>query len=278
MITDTTIKRPALRYFGGKWNLAPWIISYFPPHANYVEPCGGAASVLLQKTPSDLETFNDLDDRVINFFRVMREQPDELIRLLQFTPWSRSEFEYCQQDSDIPLEQARRFFVLCWQSISKPGGYWRSMYDYTPRPRSAPSDGIEIEHLYLVAERFKKVQIEHKDALEVIQQYDNANALIYFDPPYVASTRTNQKMYRYETDVEFHREAAEILDQAKGFVVVSGYESELYRDLYEQRGWHRFNSNSVATNGAKRIESLWLNPRAVQAQAQAQPLLFEVIA
>ena len=93
MIADTTIKRPALRYYGGKWNLAPWIISFFPPHKNYVEPCGGAASVLLQKPRSPLETYNDFDGNVVNFFRVLRDRPDELIRKIRLTPWARAEYE-----------------------------------------------------------------------------------------------------------------------------------------------------------------------------------------
>ena len=97
-------KRPALRYYGGKWNLAPWIISHFPPHKNYVEPCGGAASVLLQKPRSPLETYNDLDGNVVNFFRVLRDKPEELIRQIELTPWSRDEFEICRNPSTEPLE------------------------------------------------------------------------------------------------------------------------------------------------------------------------------
>src|SRR5919204_6638148 len=77
--------RPALRWFGGKWRLAGWIISHFPPHAAYCEPYGGAASVLLRKPPARLETWNDLHGRLVNFFQVLREQPDELVAALQLT-------------------------------------------------------------------------------------------------------------------------------------------------------------------------------------------------
>lgn len=265
------VTRPALRYYGGKWQLAPWIIRHFPRHQNYVEPCGGAASVLLQKPLSPLETYNDIDDRVVNFFCVLREQPEDLIRLIRLTPWARKEFDDCKPVADDPLEDARRFWVLCWQSISKPGGSWRSMYDFSARPRSTPMDGIEIEHLYAVAERFKRVQIESRDALEIIQMYNGPRTLIYFDPPYVATTRTTRNYYRYEVDEDFHRRSAELLRQAKGFVVVSGYASDLYRELYEQYGWVRVDSRSVATNGSRRVESLWLSPSTV-AELQSRPM------
>lgn len=261
----TAPTRPALRYYGGKWKIAPWIISHFPAHTNYVEPCGGAASVLLQKEPAMLETFNDLDDRVINFFQVMRDNPEALIDKIRLTPWARAEFERCQESTTDPIENARRFWVLCWQSISKPGGSWRSMYAYAPRPRAAPDDGIEIDHLYTVAERWKHVQIEHKDALRVIAQYDGPETLIYFDPPYVASTRVNVKYYRHEMGDNEHTAAAEALRAAESYVVVSGYASPLYAELYEAHGWARIDSASVATNGGKRIESIWMSPRTVQA-------------
>lgn len=270
-VTETSL-RPAIRYYGGKNKIADWIISYFPVHVNYVEPCGGAASVLLRKPPSKLETFNDLDDRIVNFFRVLREDPEELIRRIRLTPWARAEFELCQELTEDPMENARRWFVLCWQSVSKPGGSWRSMYDYSARPRSAPMDGIEIDHLYVIADRFKLVQIEHRDALDVIQLYQGKETLIYFDPPYVKSTRVNKDYYAFDVDDEFHIAAAQILLEAEGFVVVSGYPSELYTELYESHGWERRDKDTVANKGAKRTESIWLSPRTAKALSKAQQI------
>ena len=107
--------RPALRWFGGKWRLAPWIISHFPPHAAYCEPYGGAASVLLRKPPARLETWNDLHGRLVSFFRVLREQPGELVRLLALTPYARAEYEQACELHPDPLEDARRFFILASQ-------------------------------------------------------------------------------------------------------------------------------------------------------------------
>lgn len=107
-------KRPALRYYGGKFNLAPWIISHFPEHKSYVEPCGGGASVLLQKQRSELETYNDIDGNVVNFFRVLRDQPEELIKKIWLTPWARTEYEMAYQKCDDDIEKARRFYMACW--------------------------------------------------------------------------------------------------------------------------------------------------------------------
>jgi len=263
------INRPALRYYGGKWKIASWVISHFPDHVNYVEPCGGAASILIAKNPAKLETYNDIDCRVVNFFQMLRSEPAALIEQIRLTPWSRAEF-YRSKEADIdPIEDARRFFVSCWQSFSKHGGSWRSMYDYSARPRSATKDIKEIDHLYLIAERLKSVQFECRDAIEVVQKYDTENGLIYFDPPYIPEVRVNKKYYTHEVDVQWHIDASNVLKTAKAHVVVSGYRSGLYADLFESAGWIRRDIATVANAGAKRTESLWLSP-SIQAVKKKQ--------
>ena len=117
-IATDTPRRPALRYYGGKFDLAPWIISHFPRHEHYVEPCFGAGSVLLRKPAVKLETVNDLNGRVVNYFRVLRDNPAGLIRLLDLTPWAADEYRESQTESDDPLEDARRFHIQCWMSIN----------------------------------------------------------------------------------------------------------------------------------------------------------------
>lgn len=136
---DIVIERPALRGYGSKWKKAPWIISFFPEHVNYLDVCGLTASVLLQKSISPLETFNDIDGRVVGFFEVLRDKPNELIDLIRLTPWSRVEFEEAQNLTGDPVEDARRFWVLCWQSVSKPGGSWRKMKDFISKMVSTGS-------------------------------------------------------------------------------------------------------------------------------------------
>ena len=261
------IRRPALRYFGGKWRIAPWVISYFPEHGSYIEPCGGGASVLIQKEQSELETYNDLDSRVVNFFRVLRDQADELVQRIRLTPWSREEFEViCQAEIDDPVENARRFYALCKQSIAEPGGSWRSAYQ-----GGRVADMEDVDHLRLIAKRFAEVQIENRDALEVVEKYAHENSLVYIDPPYVAATRTGSN-YRYEMDDTYHRRIADLLRAIPGYVVISGYPSALYRELYEAQGWERYDKTATTISGASRIESVWVSPRTMEANRKPRLL------
>lgn len=269
MIADTTIKRPALRYYGGKWNLAPWIISHFPPHKNYVEPCGGAASVLLQKPRSPLETYNDLDGNVVNFFRVLRDRPDELIRKIRLTPWARAEYELSLQPCEDEIERARRFYCAACMSFngatqfdSKTYG-WRHTLDYDMRP--SPALDMANNVLADIADRFTGVQIENRPYQDVIDRFDIDTTVIYFDPPYVAETRNKSFWYGHEFSEQDHVESAGLLRACAGFVIVSGYACSLYTELYEAHGWQRRDKEAQTNSGGKRIESLWLSPRTVEA-------------
>jgi DNA adenine methylase len=276
-------KRPALRYYGGKWNLAPWIISHFPEHKNYVEPCGGAASVLLQKPRSPLETYNDLDSNVVNFFRVLRDRPDELIQRLKLTPWARAEYELSLKPCEDELEAARRFFVSSWMSMqgghhSKTSKTWRAKHnavhkDGGTRWAMCPTELIKnVDGMAAVWERLRLVQLENRPAKDVIGRYDNKDTLIYFDPPYMPETRSNSNTYLIEQDADFHIESATLLRQAHGFVIVSGYASPIYTELYEAHSWRRVDKESQTNSGGKRIESLWISPRTWAALRKPRQL------
>jgi DNA adenine methylase len=253
--------RPILKYYGGKWNLAPWILSFFPPHENYVEPCGGSASVLLQKDPSPLEVYNDLDSAVVNFFRVLREHPQAFYEAIKLTPYAREEWELCKERNDNPLEFARRFFVGCWMSIScmpfeKSQG-WRSASN--SRQISKVTFRNTQDVIPLIAQRLQYVQIEHSDFAYIFTRYDHEETLFYFDPPYVQETRTCKKRYLQEFTEEQHQTAANMLHNIKGMAIVSGYHCELYDDLYSD--WERHNKESQCNGGRKETESLYLSPK-----------------
>lgn len=276
MKATTQIKRPALHYYGGKWKLAPWIISHFPPHTNYIEPCGGAASVLLQKPRSPLETYNDLDGNVVNFFRVLRDRPDELIRKIRLTPWARDEYiEHYKMNGDS-LEKARLFWVGCTLAISNMAFTSSGVrMTKTEDGMSGVPDvlvNIDNTHLEEIASRLKGVQIENKSYGEIVQMYDHPNNLFFFDPPYVQSERSSPNTYAIEWTDDDHTEAADILRQAAGYVVVSGYACSLYTELYENHGWQRVDKEAQTNSGGKRIESLWLSPRTVEALKQPQQM------
>lgn len=275
-------RRPALRYYGGKWRLAPWIISHFPEHQNYVEPCGGAASVLLQKPRSPLETYNDLDGNVVNFFRVLRDRPDELIRKIRLTPWARSEYELAWKPCQDKVEWARRFFAFAWQSMNgtanlKSGGTW-ACQKWSDRRYVLPTVVLRsvIDELENVARRFEYVQIENSDAILCISRFDNEDALIYCDPPYVVSERSHKNEYTIEVDGGFHHSLATMLDDCQGYAIVSGYACPLYTELYEVHGWHRVDKEAQTNSGGKRIESLWLSPRTVEALNKPEQLAMEM--
>lgn len=267
----TTIPRPALRYFGGKFRLASWIISHFPPHTCYVEACSGAASVLLQKPPSTFEVLNDADANICTFFRVLRERPDDLRRVINLTPYSRAEHRLsCEPVPvtwegglvDRDLEQARRVFVRCWQAYaarldSKPG--WR--FETGPRRKSL-NEFRDIDRLAHIAARLLSVQIEEGDARDVIARYDTPETLHFVDPPYLPEVRNKsnaQRGYRCEMAVEEHIALAGLLTRIRGMAVVCGYPSALYDSLYQ--GWECVQTRSQTLRGGKlATECLWLSP------------------
>jgi DNA adenine methylase len=259
--------RPSVRYFGGKWALAPWIISYFPDHANYLEPFCGACSVLLQKPRCAVETVNDLDSHVHNFFRTLREHRAELIEKIKYTPLSREEYQYAydHRDEGDNIERARLFWVLCNQSIrGGPNPNRRGWRLYQNGKVLTPSSNDWGAELDKIADRLRGVQIENDAATSVIRRYDNKDTLLYVDPPYVFKTRTNSKIYKGEMDDQAHRDLADKLVVCKGMVVLSGYANPLYAELYEDRGWVRYDKDAH-TSGSNRRESIWLSPHTIKA-------------
>lgn len=263
------IERPPVRYYGGKWRIAEWIIDRFPVHTCYVEPFAGGASVLLQKQPSKFEVLNDLNHDVITFFDTLRGKTEDLIRAILLTPYSREELRRARlaEPTTDPLEQARRFYVRSWQSfgsgVSKSSTGWRYQIGAGDNSRaSAVRSWNATDHLWAVAERLKQVQIECDDAYKVIERYDSKETLFYLDYPYVHSTRYDvSKGYSHELTDADHRRFAGLVHRVKGFVVVSGYPSALYDDIYA--GWMCVQKETNDINGKKQTECLWLSPATV---------------
>lgn len=267
--------RPALRYFGGKWRIAPWIISHFPPHVCYVEPFAGAASVLLRKRPSRFEYLNDANGSIHNFWRVLRDDGAELMRRLELTPFSRKELELAMDSEppEDPVERARLLYVLCWQGRS--GGRrnrtgWRSQI----RPASnktALKNFTNLDHLPPAIARLREVALECDDAMAVLRRYDASSTLFYVDPPYLMSERGSYERYVVEFETEHdHRMLAAVLNELEGMVVLSGYPSELYAETFEAQGWQRHDREVKNNAGSNSTESLWLNPACIAAQRQGQ--------
>lgn len=277
--------RPALRYYGGKWRIGPWIIRHIPKeHECYVEPFGGAMSVLLRKARSPLEVYNDLNESVVNFFRVLRERPDDLVQMLRWTPWARAEYELSQEIATDLLEEARRCYVSCWMGFGGGRAKWRQGWRYQVRAgtlwKPSAVSFMELNHLYQVAERLRGVQIECREGEEVIRSCDSPTTVFYLDPPYVHSVRSKWKdVYAYEMSDEDHARLAGLARALEGMVLISGYPSKLYADLYEADGWQRVETRARTNGGgmissASRVEALWLSPRTVAALDAEQLPLF----
>ncbi len=296
------IRRPVLRYHGGKWRLAPWVISHFPEHRVYVEPFGGAASVLMQKKRSYAEIYNDLDSEIVNVFRVLRdpEMAAGLETLVRLTPFSRDDFEAVFTPVDDPVEQARRTMFKAFAGhgsdsihrakASDLGMFtrvtrWKAGTGFNGRisthkattgfrsdsNRSGTTPAKDWWHypdaIDAFCARLQGVVIENRPAVKVIRQYDYHDALIYADPPYVMSARRRQDHgYAHEMTDDDHRELAEVLHSVRGMVALSGYHSELYDELYDD--WRRIErtSRTFSDSGKLATEVLWISPNVPAAQ------------
>jgi len=260
-------------WYGGKAYYAQWIIGAFPKHRVYVEPFGGAANVLLRKHPSEVEIFNDLDERVVNLFRVLRNRRkfEELQRLVSLTPYSRAEFAALAKEREPQGVVARAFwfFVRCRQAIGGIGmsKLNASSWAMSVRTRRRMAEPVSkylsaIEGLQDVAERFRSVVIEALPADVVIRKYDADDALIYCDPPYLAATRHGGRAATYgqEMSPDDHADLLSLLRDVKSRVILSGYESHLYDDMLS--GWANRSVEGkahLANSGQKRTEYLWFN-------------------
>lgn len=254
--------KPVLRYPGAKWQLADWILDHLPPHKTYLEPYFGSGAIFFNKKPVKVETINDVNSRVINVFRVIRDHPEELAKLIEMTPWSREEYYESYELSDNNTEDARRYLVRCWQAHGTTVGTragWRNDIQghigaYYPKQWATLPDRI----LRIVA-RLKSAQIENRPAAELIEAYNYNHVLIYADPPYPTSIRSSGLYANNMTDAE-HIEMIEALKEHKGSAVISGYSCDLYSKYLDS--WTTFTSRSIANGGVDRIETLWLNPVA----------------
>lgn len=254
--------RPVLRWHGGKWLLAPWIISQFPAHKVYIEPFGGAASVLIRKPRSYAEIYNDLDDEVVNLFRVLRsDRASDLIDALKLTPFAASEFAAAYEASDCDFERARRVVVRSFQGFGSNGVHQKTGFrSNSNRSRTTPArDWVNYpDALAAIVDRLRGVCILSRDAKEVMAAHDAPTTLHYVDPPYVMATRADQKDdYAHELTDADHKELLAFLCTLKGRVVLSGYPHPSYDDALP--GWRRVQRTALADGAKKRTEVLWMN-------------------
>jgi DNA adenine methylase len=270
----------AFGWYGGKFNHLSWLLPLLPECRHYCEPFGGSAAVLLNRPPAPVETYNDLDGELVNFFRVLREQKAALLEAIGLTPFSREEFcRACTVPEGPlePLERARRFFVRARQvrtglAQTASLGRWANCKGTS---RAGMSGAVSrwlgsVAGLAPLAERLLRVQIENRPALEVIDLYDSPDTLFYCDPPYPHAVRGDARAYGYEMRDGEHGALAERLGRIRGKAAVSGYVCDLYEQLY--RGWRRVAAPAKLCHSVKRarVEAVWLNYDPENATAKPQ--------
>lgn len=257
--------RPLVRYHGGKWRIAHWIVKHFPTHRIYVEPFGGGGSVLLRKPRAHAEVYNDLDAEIVNLFRVARNHGEALARAVALTPFARDEFLESYTAHQDPIEQARRTVVRSFMGFGSASINGQASGFRANSNRSYTTPAHDWRHwpesLRAVVERLQGVIVENRDALDVMEAHDSAETLHYVDPPYVHSTRNFRERsvaYRHEMTDAAHLSMAESLQHLRGYVVLSGYRCDLYDDVFHN--WERVDRIAHADGAKARIESLWLSP------------------
>ena len=280
-------RRPILRWHGGKWRLAPWIISFFPKHRIYVEPYGGAASVLIRKERCYLEVYNDLDDEIVSLFQVLQSgRWEELLEALRNTPYARREFEASYEFTEDTFERSRRLIVRSFMGFGSDGhnaAIKTGFRDNANKSGTTPSHDWRgfPDNLPAIVDRFRGVVIESRPAMQVIEKHDGLETLHYLDPPYMPETRSDKSRrgkiryhaYKHEMSYSDHEELLDFVQGLQGMVLISGYSSALYKEKLE--GWKLETKETVSDGAHPRIECLWINAAAVKGMGDG-PLFAEV--
>lgn len=259
---------------GGKWRLAPQIIAHFPAHRSYVEPFGGAASVLLRKPRAFQEIYNDLDGEIVSLFAVLRDRSSsaELARLVRLTPWARDEFYLSYEPVDCPIEGARRTMVRSFMGFGSTAVALRRRTGFSGSDRNGKHPARDWmgmpDAIAALCERLRGVVIENRPALQVMAASDDPATLIYADPPYMHATRSQKRIrgslehaYSFEMADADHGELLAWLAACKSMVVLSGYPNPIYDAALA--GWKRVEISALADGARERTEVLWINPAAV---------------
>lgn len=250
-----------MKYPGSKWSLADWIISFFPPHHSYLEPFFGSGAILFNKSRSHIETVNDMDNNVVNLFECIRENPNRLAQMVYMTPYARETYERAYRTNpEDKFEAALNFYIRLnmgygFRTNGEKVG-WKN--DVQGRERAyASQDWCNLpDKIMEIAERLRGVQIENRPAAELIPRFNYNNVLIYCDPPYMLKTR-HGKQYKCEMDDSEHEALLDMLLKHKGYVIISGYDTELYNTMLT--GWNKFEKDTYSQVMTKKKEVIWLN-------------------
>jgi DNA adenine methylase len=277
---ECTGKLIAFGWYGGKFSHLDWLLPLLPETTHFCEPFGGSAAVLINREPSPVETYNDLDSEIVNFFQVLREQKEALIEAIGLTPFAREEFEQAihePTDGLTGLERARRFYIRARQvrtglaQTASVGRWAHCLLTSRAGMAGAVSRWLgAVEDLPAIAQRLLRVQIEHDTAINVIRRYDSPETLFYCDPPYPHDSRGDTKAYKYEMNDREHRKLAEVLNHVQGKVALSSYHSPLMDELYRNWNYIEAPSRTIHSTKQQRTEVLWINYLIEKTEAWQQ--------
>jgi DNA adenine methylase len=267
----------AFNYFGGKYTHCDWILKHLPETKSYVEVFGGSGIILFNKKPVQIETYNDLNSTVVNFFEVLREEPEQLVRKIYLTPYSRQEYMKCYKNmfEGDRIEKARRFFVVVNQSFN--GSYsrqtgWKMS---TVESRCEISEAIsrwlsKIPNLIIIMERLKSVQIGNYDFRLIFKKFNTCDTLLYCDPPYTHQERCNNNEYQHELTAKDQEDLLTLCLKSKSKIALSGYDNDLYNDIL--KGWFSATAKKKSNTllHSPRREKLWMNYNPMDIILQTQ--------
>lgn len=260
----------AFGWYGGKFSHLDFLLPRLPEDAkHFCDVFGGSAAVLVNRKPAPVETYNDIDSELVNFFEVLRgSSSPKLIRAIALTPFSREELLRACTPAPVrsKVERARRFYVRARQTRtglaqrSSEGRWAHCVLTSRAGMAGAVSRWLgAVEGLPEIVQRLQRVQIENAPAIEVIQRYDTKETLFYLDPPYVHAARGDAAAYGTELSDLDHAELADVLNGIRGRAAVSGYRTSLYDRLY--RNWRRMDAPKKNCHSVRQMrrESLWVN-------------------
>ena len=263
--------RPIVKYHGGKGRIFRQIIPHIPSHDQYLEPFGGAASVLLNKTPCEIETYNDLEPTIANLFVVVQDEFADFfdaVTALSYdreTYFSHRAFYRSQEFAEAtPLKRAIATYVVCRMSRGGLGGTfsWSKRIYSGGVPSEVSAWLSSFANLEKIHERIRDLQVLNQCGLTVVQKMDNPDLLIYADPPYLHSTRSSINLYKLEMQRKEHERLAGVLKGCQAKVILSGYNSDDYNEWFKDWRVVEFKTaNHSSHKAAKQIktEKLFMN-------------------
>jgi DNA adenine methylase len=227
-----------ISYYGGKQRLVPEILPLFPPHNQYVEPFTGGGAVFFAKKRSKHEVINDLDKRLVNFYRVVKDE-EKFLKLQEMIRGTlHSEYDYLRSKQivaepmkdEIEFAWALWFQTNCTFSHIIGGGFAFANTDNAPKLTNNKKKDFELYY----CKRLERVEIFNRDAVELIKLKDGEDVFFYCDPPYVSSDCGHYDGYT----MDHFRTLLDTLKNIKGKFLMSSYPEELLMEYRRECGWN----------------------------------------